>query len=171
MIMVYSIWKSEFQCAIGTIALAILTIIGKTADSRSRICLHAQEWSYTVWARDHIRIFYLDFCSVVQSLLFRWKYILLFIRKSKHPTVWRKSGENQKVFQIQWSWPVLDAMLSAYVGGGWPTVFYRVSHLPEHFMFPSTERFMWMQIFFSPPEVCFYPQSQNCYQMVFWPCC
>lgn len=46
MIMVYSIWKSEFQCAIGTIALAILTIIGKTADSRSRICLHAQEWSY-----------------------------------------------------------------------------------------------------------------------------
>ncbi len=87
--------------------------------------------------------------SVVQSPLFRWKYILHFIWK-QGPRVWRKSGEAQNPCCLKSSVKFLQsvmiwaAMSSAGVG---PLCFLKSTdnaaiyqEILEHFMLPSADK-------------------------------
>ncbi len=91
----------------------------------------------------------LDCCSVVQSPLFRWKYILHFIWK-QGPRVWRKSGEAQNPcclkssVKFPQSLMIWAAMSSAGVG---PLCFLKSTvnaaiyqEILEHFMLPSADK-------------------------------
>ncbi len=94
------------------------------------------------WTRNIIRSILpkeLDCCSVVQSPLFRLKYILPFICKSRSG-VWRKRGEAQNPCCLKSSVKVStvgDDLGCHVICWCWSTVFYQVqsqcSHLPGDF--------------------------------------
>ncbi len=109
--------------------------------------------------------------SVVQSPLFRWKYILHFIW-NQGPRVWRKSGEAQNPCCLKSSvkFPqsvmIWAAMSSAGVG---PLCFLKSTvnaaiyqEILEHFMLPSADKFYGDADF-----IC--PHCQRYQKLVQWP--
>ncbi len=98
------------------------------------------------WTRDNVRRSYLgcgekelDCCSVVQSPLFRWKYILHFIWKSRSQSLeeeWR--GTESMLLEVQCEVSTVSDDLGCHViCCCWSTVFSEVhsqrSHLPGNF--------------------------------------
>ncbi len=92
------------------------------------------EASYLGWGEKE-----LDCCSVVQSPLFRWKYILHFIWKSRSQSLkeeWR--GTESMLLEVQCEVSTVSDDLGCHViCWCWSTVFLEVhsqrSHLPGHF--------------------------------------
>ncbi len=116
--------------------------------------------------------------SVVQSPLFRWKYILHFIWK-QGPRVWRKSGEAQNPCCLKSSvkFPqsvmIWAATSSAGVG---PLCFLKSTvnaaiyqDILEHFMLPSADRLYGDADFPAGLGTC--PHCQRYQKLVQWPWC
>ncbi len=90
---------------------------------------------HIIWAKEKE----MDCCSVVQSLLFRWKSILHFIWKSRSQSLeeeWR--GTESMLLEVQCEVSTVSDDLGCHViCWCWSTVFSEVhsqrSHLPGHF--------------------------------------
>ncbi len=118
----------------------------------------------------------LDCCSVVQSPLFRWKYILYFIWKS---IFWRKRGEAQN--PCSWSpvWSFQSEMIWAAMSsaGVDPLCFLKSSqrsHLPGHFRALHASfcwQALWRCWFHFPGGLGTCPQCQRYQKLVQWPWC
>ncbi len=119
----------------------------------------------------------LDCCSVVQSPLFRWKYILHFIWKSRSG-VWRLERH-----RIQAAWnPVWSFWSQWWFGVPWrllvlvccvlssPNVNAATyQEILEHFMLPSADKLYGDADFLFQQDFSTCPHCQNHFQVVCWP--
>ncbi len=129
------------------------------------------------WAKEQKE---LDCCSVVQSPLFRWKYILYLIWKSRFQSLeeeWR--GTESMLLEVQCEVSTVSDDLGCYViCWCWSTVFSKVhsqrSNLPEHFR--ALHAFfgwqaLWRCGFHFPAGLGTCPHCQRYQKLVQWPWC
>ncbi len=122
----------------------------------------------------------LDCCSVVQSPLFRWKYILHLIWKSSSQSleeVWR--GTESMLLEVQCEVSTVSDDLGCHViCWCWSTVFSEVhsqrSHLPGNFRALQASlcwQALWRCWFHFPAGLGTCPHCQRYQKLVQWPWC
>ncbi len=122
----------------------------------------------------------LDCCSVVQSPLFRWKYILHFIWKSRSQSLeeeWR--GTESMLLEVQCEVSTVSDDLGCHViCWCWSTVFSEVhsqrSHLPGNFRALHASfcwQALWRCWFHFPAGLGTCPHCQRYQKLVQWPWC
>ncbi len=122
----------------------------------------------------------LDCCSVVQSPLFRWKYILHFIWKSRSQSLeeeWR--GTESMLLEVQCEVSTVSDDLGCHViCWCWSSVFSEVhsqrSHLPGNFRALHASfcwQALWRCWFHFPAGLGTCPHCQRYQKLVQWPWC
>ncbi len=142
--------------------------------SRVTTLRHLQEKSYQDTSVDQ------DCCSVVQSPLFRWKYILHLIWKSRSQSLeeeWR--GTESKLLEVQCKVSTVSDGLGCHViCWCWSSVFSEVHsqhrHLPGNFR-PLHASFCWQALwrcwFHFPAGLGTCPHCQRYQKLFQWPWC